>query len=186
MFIFSIDRNVNRIRYSLTIMVFALWQLSCKPSLENMEKIDSFMIVGISVETTNKNGKSAVDLGKLWERFYSENISSKILNKQSEDVYSIYTDYETDYTGKYTAIIGIKVNSLDQIPYGLIGREFNGGKYRKFTAKGKMPHAVIGTWKEIWGSDKKLDRNYTADFEVYGQKSQNGENSEVEIYIAVK
>jgi predicted transcriptional regulator YdeE len=42
------------------------------------------------------------------------------------------------------------------------------------------------TWKEIWDKDKELNRKYTADFEVCGEKSQNGENSEVEIYIAIE
>ncbi len=151
-----------------------------------MEELNNFKIIGISVQTTNENGKSAEDLGKLWERFYSERIPSQILNKESDEVYSIYTDYETDYTGKYTSIIGQKVNTLDQIPNGLIGREFKGGKYQKFVAKGKMPNAVVATWQDIWNSDKELNRKYTADFEVYGQKSQNGENSEVEIYIAIE
>ncbi|MCD4771860.1 MAG: hypothetical protein K8R41_00585 [Bacteroidales bacterium] len=39
-----------------------------------MKKIECFKIIGISTETTNENGKSAKDLGKLWGRFYSENI----------------------------------------------------------------------------------------------------------------
>lgn len=149
-----------------------------------MEQIENFKIIGIETETTNENGKSAEDLGKLWEQFYGENVPSKIPNKAGNEVYSIYTDYETDYKGKYTSIIGLKVSSLDQIPDGLIGREFNGGEYRRFVAKGQMPNAVMETWKEIWTKDNELNRKYTADFEVYGQKSQNGENSEVEIYIA--
>lgn len=144
-----------------------------------MEQIKSFKIIGIKTETTNQNGKSAEDLGKLWERFYTENISNQISNKKGSEIYAIYTDYETDYTGKYTAIIGMKVNSLDQIPNGLIGQEFNGGKFRKFVAKGQMPNAVIETWKEIWENDKELNRKYTTDFEIYG------ENSEVEIYISI-
>jgi len=86
-----------------------------------MEQLDSFKIIGISVETTNENGKSADDLGQLWKRFYSENIPSLIPNKESDEIYSIYTDYKSDYKGKYTSIIGLKVNSLDQIPNGLIG-----------------------------------------------------------------
>ena len=151
-----------------------------------MEQIEKFKIIGIEVETTNENGKSATDLGKLWEKFYAENVPGKIPNKKSDEIYSIYTDYESDYTGKYTSIIGLKVNSLDQIPNGLIGREFNGGKYQKFVAKGQMPNAVVESWKEIWTKDNELNRKYTADFEVYGQKSQNGENSEVEIYIATE
>jgi predicted transcriptional regulator YdeE len=31
-----------------------------------------------------------------------------------------------------------------------------------------------------------LDRSYTADFEIYGEKAQNPENAEVDIFIAVK
>lgn len=49
-----------------------------------------------------------------------------------------------------------------------------------------MPNAVVNVWLDIWKRDKELDRKYSYDFEVYGQKSQNGENSEVEIYIAIK
>ncbi len=148
--------------------------------------MDNFKVIGISTETTNENGKSAEDLGKLWQRFHSENIADKILNKSSYEIYAIYTDYETNYKGKYTAIIGFKVNSLDNIPHGLIGRELSGEKYEKFVAKGKMPDAVMETWQEVWEKDEELNRKYTADFEVYREKSQNGENSEVEIYIAIE
>ncbi len=49
-----------------------------------------------------------------------------------------------------------------------------------------MPNAVINTWLDIWNRNEELSRKYTYDFEVYGEKSQNGENSEVEIYIATK
>ena len=149
-----------------------------------MENIDSFKIIGIETKTTNENGKSAEDLGKLWEQFYSENIPTKIPNKKNDEIYSVYTDYESNYNGKYTCLIGMKVDSLDQIPNGLIGREFESGKYQKFLAKGQMPNAILETWQEIWKKDKELNRKYTADFEVYGKNSQNGENSEVEIYIA--
>jgi predicted transcriptional regulator YdeE len=151
-----------------------------------MEKIEDFKIIGIETETTNENGKSATDLSKLWEKFYSEHVQGKIPNKKSDDIYSIYTDYESDYNGKYTSIIGLKVNSLNQVPDGLIGREFNGGKYQKFIAKGQMPNAVMEIWKEIWKQDNELNRKYTTDFEVYGQNSQKGNDSEVEIYIAIK
>lgn len=151
-----------------------------------MEQIENFKIIGIETETTNKNGKSAEDLSKLWEQFYGENIPSKIPNKINDEIYTIYTDYESDYRGKYKTIIGQRVSSLDEIPNELIGREFNGGKYRKFVSKGQMPNAVVESWQEIWAKDKELNRKYTADFEVYGEISQNGKESEVEIFIATK
>ncbi len=170
---------------TLNLILVSILILSCNKQTKNMEqKIQKFYIIGISVETTNENGKSENDMGELWGRFYKENISSKIPNKVSDEIYSIYTDYESDYRGKQTALIGQKVHSLDEIPYGLMGREFNGGKYVKFIAKGEMPNAVIKTWKKIWNRENELNREYSADFEVYGVKSHNGDDSEVEIYIA--
>ena len=109
-----------------------------------------------------------------------------IPNRSANDIYAVYTDYMTDHRGAYTAIIGCRVKSLDSIPPGLIGREFNGGQYQKFTAKGKMPHVVVRQWQEIWSEEKKLGRKYTTDFEVYGRKSRDPENTEVDIFVAVK
>ncbi|HEU5148513.1 MAG TPA: GyrI-like domain-containing protein [Chryseosolibacter sp.] len=149
-------------------------------------EIEPFKIVGISSRTTNTDGQSVIDLAKLWNRVRAENLPSVIPNKLTNDIYTVYTDYMTDHRGAFTAIIGCKVHSLDNIPPGLMGREFNGGQYRKFTAKGKMPDILIRQWQEIWNENKKLGRKYTADFEVYGRKSHDRENAEVNIFIAVK
>ncbi|MEB2778898.1 GyrI-like domain-containing protein [Algoriphagus sp. C2-6-M1] len=151
-----------------------------------MNIIDPFKIVGIATRTSNVSGKAAEDLGNLWGRFFEEQIGTKIAGKVSEDIYSIYTDYESDYTGEYTCVIGYQVDNLENIADSLVAREFDGGKHTKFVAKGNMPEAVVNTWNEIWAKDAELDRKYTADFEVYGTKSQQGENSEVDIFIALK
>ena len=85
----------------------------------------------------------------------------------------------------YTAILGCKVNNLDAIPQGMVGRKIPGGKYIKYVTKGNLNEGVIlKEWQNIWNSD--LDRVYTADFEVYGEKAKNPENAEVEIFVAVK
>ncbi|WP_306350907.1 GyrI-like domain-containing protein [Flavobacterium sp. '19STA2R22 D10 B1'] len=148
--------------------------------------LESFKIIGITVRTTNKNGKAMEDIGNLWNRFYTSNIQTLIPNKEDSAIYSIYTDYESDYTGKYTCILGCKVSSLNDIPEGLEGKEINGGKYIKYTAKGKMPEAVGQTWGEIWNQDTQLNRLYTADFEVYDEKSALPQDqAEVGIYIAI-
>ena len=141
-------------------------------------------IIGIAVRTTNKDGQSARDIGELWGQFYSQNLLETIPNKLSNDIYSIYTDYKSDFTDEYTTIIGLQVSSLDTIPSGLIGRQFPTETFEVFTAKGEMPQAVMNTWLDIWQRDNELQRKYTYDFEFYGEKSQNGENSEVQIFIA--
>jgi predicted transcriptional regulator YdeE len=150
-----------------------------------MEILPTFKLIGISIRSSNISGQAAQDLGLLWQRFFQENISDKIPNKTGEEIYSVYTDYESDYQGEYTCLIGMKTDSLNEIPVGLIGREFSEAEYKKFVATGKIPEAVVETWMEIWSKDKELNRSYTADFEIYGPASQQGDNSEVEIFIAV-
>ncbi|HUH73569.1 MAG TPA: GyrI-like domain-containing protein [Chitinophagales bacterium] len=147
---------------------------------------NGFKIIGISTRTTNQNNQAQQDLENLWNRFFADNIMGNIPNKVSNEIIAIYTDYKVDFTEDYTTIIGIRVSTLDDIPAGLIGREFEGDHFKKFIAKGEVPDAVANTWRIIWQKDKELNRKYTYDFEVYGEKSQNGENSEVDIFIAIE
>jgi predicted transcriptional regulator YdeE len=142
--------------------------------------------MGIQVHTTNQEGQSAKDMGELWGRFYAENIMSRIKHPAGSEVYVIYTNYESDYHGKYTAIIGLKVDTIENTPDGLVNWELKGGNYTKIMVKGLMPDAIIASWKKIWSADKELRREYTADFEVYGPEFQNDSESEMEIYIATK
>lgn len=145
-----------------------------------------FKLIGISVRTTNQNNHAQEDLGKLWGQFISENLQEKIPNKISNDILAIYTDYQSDHTEDYTAIIGVQVSTLDEIPAGLLGREFEPENFREFVAKGEMPKAVVKTWTEIWEQDENLQRKYTYDFERYGANANKGADSEVEIFVAVK
>ena len=143
-------------------------------------------IIGIETRTTNQNGQAMKDIGGLWNQFYSENIQSKILNAVNSNVYAIYTDYESDYTGEYTTLLGLEVSLLDEIPSGLVGREFPKQNFKRFLAKGAMPQAVAEAWQKIWEQDKELNRLYQYDYELYTEKSQQGDLSEVEIFIGVK
>jgi len=148
-------------------------------------QLESFHIIGIAVRTTNQNGQAAHDIGKLWQRFFSENILDQIPNKIDSTLYSVYTDYESDYTKPYTTILGCKVSSLKEIPEGMVGKTIPAGKFTKFIAKGNlMQGAVYSEWVKIWNAP--LDRKYSADFEVYGEKSQNPEHAEVDIFIALR
>lgn len=149
-------------------------------------QLKPFKIVGIYTETSNQNGQAEQVLGELWGKFISENVISGIPNSISNAIHVIYTDYESDYKGKYTAIIGLKVNTLENIPEGMMGREFTGGNYTKVLVKGLMPDAIIQAWQKVWDADKELNRKYTADFEVYGPNFQNGAESEMDIYIATE
>ena len=145
----------------------------------------SFSIIGISVRTTNENGKSGKDILELWTRFISEDISKQILNKVNDTIYCVYTDYEKDHTKPYTAILACEVSNLNFIPNGMIGRRIGEGKYEKHIAKGNVTMgAVFDEWLKIWALP--ISRAYTVDFEVYDVRAQNPEDAEVDIFIATK
>lgn len=160
-----------------------------KQTLETMKNqtIQKFHIIGISTRTTNKNGQSAKDIETLWGKFWGQEIQKQIPNKISDDIYAVYTDYETDFTGYYTTIIGLPVSSLENIPKGFVGITIETTKYQKFVSKGKMPEAIFNTWLEIWGNKElNLNRSYKADFTIHGKKYDNGDKAEVETFISVK
>ena len=154
--------------------------------MENIIQVDSFRLAGIKVRTTNKSGKAQKDLNDLWGRFFSEKIQEKIKFKLTDNIYSVYTDYETDHSGEYTVFIGCSVSSFEDQSDGLSDLQISEGNFRRYIAAGKLPEAVIKTWTEIWKQDDKLNRAYVADFEVYGLKSKDPDNPEVEIYLSVK
>ncbi len=149
----------------------------------NIVEIEEFSIIGITIKTINKEGKSQKDIGELWGQFMAQNLISQIPNLKSSEIFCIYTDYETDFTGEYLTILGCKVNSLDKIPEGFIGRKIPKTKYRHYKAIGKIPDCVGDVWSQIWQSN--INRSYIADFDVYGEKSKDPQNAEVDIYLSV-
>ena len=148
-------------------------------------KIQLFNIIGISVRTTNENGQAAKDIPALWNRFISEGIAEKIPNKTDHSIYCMYTEYEKDHTKPYTTLLGCKVADLDTIPAGMVGKTFSEQNYLLHTAKGNLAKgAVYNEWVKIWNAN--LPRIFTSDFEVYGEKAQDPQNAEVDIFIGVK
>ena len=151
----------------------------------NKQKIEKFCVIGISVRTTNENGQAEKDIPALWHDFMTNGSADKIPNKIDNSILCVYTDYEKDHTRPYTTIVGCKVSDLKNIPDGLVGKTFETADYIKIIAKGNILQGMVfSEWIKIWDSD--LDRTYTADFEVYGEKAQNLENAEVDIFIAVR
>lgn len=148
--------------------------------------VPDFYIVGISVRTSNQDGRAAMDIGQLWSRFYDEGIAGLIEERESDDIYSVYTEYESDFMGEYTCILGVRVGVIVNIPEGMVGWKIEGGYFVKVVARGSMPAAVFTAWNSIWEDDDLLNRKYAADFEVYGDRATEGDQAEVDIYLSVK
>lgn len=148
------------------------------------ELIHEFYVIGITVRTSNENGQSAIEIPKLWETFINENIIDQIPNKLNSTIYCMYTDYEKDHTRPYTTVLGCRVENLTVIPKNMVGKTVREASYAKYILKGNLAEGMVfNQWLKIWESD--LPRAFTTDFEVYGEKAQNIEQAEVEIYIAL-
>jgi len=145
--------------------------------------LEPFYLLGLSVRTTNEANQSQKDIGDLWQRFFSQNIIEQIPGKANNDIYCVYTDYETDATGAYTTLLGCRVASLQNLPDGLAAITIPETTYRVYKSVGKLPNSVLATWQHIWQTD--MNRAYTTDFDVYGPKSQDSNQPEVETYVAV-
>ena len=151
----------------------------------NKVNIEPFKVIGISVRTTNENGQAAKEIAELWGKFMNDKVLEAIPSKIDNTVYSIYTDYEGDHTKPYTALLGCKVKTLNVIPDGMIGKSVDGGNYVKLTAKGDLTKGlIVNKWSEIWEMD--LERLFTTDFEVFGEKAKNPAAAEIDFFIAVK
>jgi predicted transcriptional regulator YdeE len=151
-----------------------------------------FSVVGIQVRTSNAKeitGSGAIP--KQWEKFFKEGIADKIPNKVDSTVYAVYTGYASDYNGEYDFIIGMKVSRLSDVPPGMVAKKIPGGKYAVVTsAKGPVAKVVPQAWQRVYSLDDNNQlggaRAYKADFELYDQRSQNPQDSQVDLYVGLK
>jgi predicted transcriptional regulator YdeE len=143
----------------------------------------AFTIVGIECKTSNDPHAAPQDIPKLWQKFFTENVMSKIQNKVSEEVFALYCDYQGDYTKPYSLVIGCAVHNTNNIPAGMVAKTVPGGSYAVFNAKGEHPKTLVDTWGKIWKSDIK--RTYTGDYELYTYKF-NFSPQEIDVFVAVK
>ena len=139
-------------------------------------------INGLSVTTDNASemDPNQGKIGALWQTFDE---AVPVDYKNGERVYGVYSDYESDHTGKFTVLAGFDGASFPSNSNlePIIIPEAN---YLVFKHKGEMPQIAIDAWTEVWNyfSQDKVEyqRLYSTDFEFY----PNG--NEIEVHIAVK
>jgi len=151
---------------------------------EEVVERSPILVIGIDCRTSNAIEAGPQDISKLWEKFYNEDVISRIPNKISNEVIALYCEYESDYSGAYSVVIGCPVSSIDRIPEEMVAKIIPGGSYAIFRAIGEHPKALIETWFNIW-KQASLDRAYTSDFELYGDKFWSNLPKEVEVCVAV-
>lgn len=155
-----------------------------------MEHEQAFTVVGIQARTSNAQELAGHGvIAKLWQRFFAEKVKLCIPHKVDNDIVGLYYDFASDKDGEYTLLIGVRVNAVDEVPEGMVVQHVPEQKMAIFTSeRGPVFSSVLKTWRIIWRleDEKKIDRTYKYDYELYGEKSQNPDDGQVNVYIGVR
>jgi predicted transcriptional regulator YdeE len=182
--------GVVLLTFAVALAGFATVEVGLTPQIVNQE---SFQVVGTTAGTNNKKeaGADAI-IGKLWQRFLSEDVLNRIPDKVDQSIIAVYTDYASDANGQYTLVLGAKVRPvpIPSLPDGMVVKTVPAGRYAVFTSqRGPVAKVVVETWKQIWSyyrSPANGHRAYAADFELYDQRAADPNNAQVDIYIGIK
>jgi predicted transcriptional regulator YdeE len=132
-------------------------------------------ILGIYARAGNENLEQ---IGDLWRRFHETGGPAGIAARVDESVYCVYCEYETDFTGAFTVLIGCAVDADAETPAGMKRLAIEAGKFAVYEPVGELPKGVFETWAEIWNTP--LERRYQADFDRYGS------DGKVTIHVGVR
>lgn len=150
-------------------------------------------ILGITCRTNNVAEKIAdtAKIGPLVQKYMQSGVAERIPHRKNPGTtYSIFTQYESDFRGEYTYVIGEEVTSFGEVPEGFFAMTIPAQSYEKFTnGPGPMPEVCISAWQKIWNlTPEELGgtRGYLADFELYDKRAQDPNNVILDIYIGLK
>lgn len=147
-------------------------------------KLKEKIVEGVEIKTINQNGKSIQDIAEMWKNFFTEGIYKKIENKSNNKTIGLYTEYEGDYTKPYKFVVCSEVKKKSQNLENRVIKTIQEGKYAKFVITGDVQKTVGEAWSKIWNMD--LKRKYTCDFEEYQNNTEDMNNQEIHIYIAIE
>jgi predicted transcriptional regulator YdeE len=147
-----------------------------------IKKLPARTVVGIARRTRNAEAQESIP--GCWQEFLSKNATAKIPHRATPPVmYAVYSDYESDWTGMYSYLLGCGVTRADTVPAGMECRHIPPQTYAVFRAKGRMPDEIVGVWANVWASE--LPRTYTYDFELYDKRFTRPFAKEAEVWVAV-
>jgi predicted transcriptional regulator YdeE len=152
-----------------------------------IEMKQGFDVIGITMTTTTDLKENLKDYIDIWGQFKTDDVMSKIKGKISEEVICVYDNYKELSKDRYEVrvTIGSKVNQTKEIPEGMITTSVKPTNYQRFVAKGELPQCIMTEWESIWEKNNSLNRAFSTDYEVYGEKANDKVNGEMEIFLSV-
>lgn len=155
--------------------------------------LDDIKLVGLTCRISNKLelDPSTAKIGQTLTDYFQNGLSKTISNRKNPGVtYCVYTNYESDWTGHYTYLIGEEVTSFSDVPQNLSQIIIPAQHYAKFTSvPGVMPKVCIEMWQKIWNMTVKdfgNERAYLVDFEIYDDRAVDPMNTILDIYIGLR
>ena len=149
-------------------------------------KRDATRICGPHIRTSA--ARAGDEIGPLWQRFFAEGWLDR-LPRMSDDsqLYAVYTDYESDFAGAYTMILGVAVRPEADVPEGARSIVIPTGKYARFAFEGDPKAAVWGTWNMVnttW--ERRSERLYAIDFETHTLATMRPYYSEGAVVVGLR
>ena len=150
-------------------------------------------IVGLSTRTnlTTELNPQTAKIGLTIQQYVQRSVANSLKNRSEPGTtLCIYSDYESDWSGDYTYVIGEAVTACDNTDNTLYQLSIPAQKYVKFTntEPGPMPAVCIAMWQKIWHmTPEELGgtRAYLADFELYDHRSYDLSRVILDIYIGI-
>lgn len=157
---------------------------SCTPSSEPVY-VPGFKLIGLNLthKTRNLNDQSSKACGALWTEFERSGVPSLLPSKETEAIYAVYYDYESDENGLFGYFIGCKVPHHIAPPPQLDELYIPNQRCIKFTAAGPLPDSIREAWCYIWQAD--FPRSFGFDVEIYDHRSQDWSQAEVDLYLSI-
>lgn len=149
-----------------------------------LESSADLVIVGIAVRTSPEG--AAQDIPAAWERFMREGIADRVAGRIGDSIYAVYCDYQTDYRGAYTMVVGVEADPAAEVSDGMRRVRIPSGRYAQFVASGDPTHVIWQTWSRIneqWL--KRGERRYIADFERYAPGAMTPQKVQAEIVVGL-
>lgn len=152
--------------------------------LEIVER-PGFRAVGVVVRTVNaaERDLATAKIPKLWKRYFDEKIDEQIpAVVHPEEVVAVYHNYENDYQGFYSLLIGQASAYEGPLPGALQDADVPEQLYLVFPPVPARPDEITRVWQEVWNYFSQtgpFQRAYDHDFELYRSKT-------MQLFLGVK
>ena len=124
-------------------------------------------ILGFACRTSSS--AAGRDIPAHWQRVLAGGLFERLIPMRGDPaIYAVYCDYETDWRGACTFVIGMQVAAESRVPEGLVAVRIPAGRYANIALQGNPKDVLWRTWStigETWAH--RNERRYAVDYERY-------------------